>query len=197
MGKVYHHVNEDELPKCYNCNKDISEGFERCPHCGVPLRYTSIDDIKQATSLHTEGNILAARGDFAKAIDLYRQAVELFPDYAVAYYNLGLAHISLKDYTPAIEAMTQAIHLKSDFAAAYTSRGDSLVALDELDEAVKDYGKAIELYPDYARAYYKRALAYIKKDEKFEAREDLENYLSYKPHDTIARRKLEALKGGS
>ena len=93
--------------------------------------------------------------------------------------------------------MTQAIHLKSDFAAAYTSRGDSLVALDELDEAVKDYGKAIELYPDYARAYYKRALAYIKKDEKFEAREDLENYLSYKPHDTIARRKLEALKGGS
>ena len=27
------------------------------------------------------------------------------------------------------------------------------------------------------------------------AREDLENFLSYKPHDTIAKRKLKALKG--
>jgi tetratricopeptide (TPR) repeat protein len=188
-------VNEDELPRCYNCNKDISEGFERCPHCGVPIRYTNIDDIKKATSLHTEGNIMAARGDYAKAIALFREAVGLFPDYAVAYYNLGLAHIGAKEYSPAIEAMTQAIRLKSDFAAAYTSRGDSHVSLGDLDEAVKDYSKAIELYPDYAQAYRKRAEAYLKKDEKEMAREDLENFLSYKPHDTIARRKLEALKG--
>lgn len=188
-------MNEDGLPKCYNCNKDISEGFERCPHCGVTIRYTNIDDIKKATSLHTEGNIMAARGDYTGAIKLFREAVEIFPDYAVAYYNLGLAHIGAKEYDPAIEAMTQAIRLKPDFAAAYTSRGDSRVALGELDEAVRDYSKAIELYPDYAQAYRKRAEAYLKKDEKEMAREDLENFLSYKPHDTIAKRKLEALKG--
>ncbi len=188
-------MNEGELPKCYNCNKDISEGFERCPHCGVTIRYTRIEDIKKATALHTDGNIKAARGDYAAAIELYNQAVELFPDYAVAHYNLGLAYIGVKEYHAAIEAMTQAIHLKPDFAAAYTSRGDSHVALDDLDEAVSDYGKAIELYPDYAQAYYKRALAYLKKEEDSMAREDLENFLSYKPHDAIAKRKLKALKG--
>ena len=93
---------------------------------------------------------MAARGTTRAAIALYNQAVGLFPDYAVAYYNLGLAYIGAKEYRPAIEAMTQAIHLKPDFAAAYTSRGDSHVALGDLDEAVRDYGKAIELYPDYA-----------------------------------------------
>ncbi len=188
-------MNEDELPKCYNCNKDVSEGFDRCPHCGVPVHYTNIDDIKRATSLHTEGNIMAARGDFAKAIALFREAVGLFPDYAVAYYNLGLAHIGAKEHREAIEAMTEAIRLKSDFAAAYTSRGDSRVAQGDLDEAVRDYSKAIELYPDYAQAYRKRAEAYLKKEEREMAAEDLENFLSYKPHDTVARRRLESLKG--
>ena len=189
-------MNEDELPRCYNCNKDISEGFERCPHCGVPVRYTNIDDIKQATSLHTEGNIMAARGDYAKAIALFREAVGLFPDYAVAYYNLGLAHIGAKEYSPAIEAMTQAIRLKIRTSPPPTpAAATHTYPWVDLDEAVKDYSKAIELYPDYAQAYRKRAEAYLIKDEKEMAREDLENFLSYKPHDTIARRKLEALKG--
>ncbi len=189
-------MDEDALPKCYNCSKDISEGFERCPHCGVALKYSNIDAVKQATALHTEGNMRAARGDFAGAIELYRQAVELFPDYAVAHYNMGVACSSEKHHREAIEAYTEAIRLKPDFAAAYTGRGDSRVCMEMTEDAVRDYSKAIELYPDYARAYYKRALAYIKLGKTGLARQDLESYMSYKPHDSAARRKLESLRQG-
>jgi tetratricopeptide (TPR) repeat protein len=189
-------MEDNSLPKCYNCSKDISEGFERCPHCGVAIRYTNIDAVKQATSLHTEGNLRAARGDFEGAIELYRQAVALFPDYAVAYYNMGVACSSAKRHEEAAEAYSEAIRLKPDFAAAYTGRGDSRVALERAEEAVGDYSKAIELYPDYARAYYKRALAHIMLGRTDLAREDLESYMNYKPHDAAARRKLESLRQG-
>lgn len=186
-------MSEEISVKCYNCSKDISGGFEKCPHCGVPIRYSRIDDIKKATSLHTEGNVMASRGKYEEAIKLFLQAVELFPEYAIAYYNLGLAYIGLKMYPEAIEGFSQAIHLKPDFAAAYTSRGDAYAAISELDKAIQDYSKALELYPDYARAYYKRAQAYLSKGEGWRAKEDLQSYLTYKPHDVIARRKLESI----
>ncbi len=189
-------MGEEGLPRCYNCSKDISEGFERCPHCGVAVRYSNIEAVKLATALHTEGNVKAARGDFEGAIELYRRAVELFPDYSVAHYNLGVACSGAKRHREAVEAYSEAIRLKPDFAAAYTGRGDSRMALEEVGEAVGDYSKAIELYPDYARAYYKRALAYIRLGRTDRAREDLESYMTYKPHDAAARRKLESLGSG-
>jgi len=189
-------MGDEGLPRCYNCNKEISEGFERCPHCGVAVRYSNIDAVKEATALHTEGNMKAARGDFEGAIELYRQAVGLFPGYAVAYYNLGVALAGTKRHREAVEAYGEAIRLKPDFAAAYTGRGDSRMDLGEVEEAVGDYSKAIELYPDYARAYYKRALAYIRMGGTDRAREDLESYMTYKPHDVAARRKLESLGSG-
>ncbi len=187
-------MDEENLFKCYNCNKDLSKGFETCPHCGVPVRYSRIDEIKKATSLHTEGNIMVSLGRYQEAVELFCQAIELFPEYGVAYYNLGLAYISLREHRNAIEFLSEAIRLKPDFAAAYTSRGDAHLALGEIDQAIADYSMAIELYPDYARAYYKRAQAYIISEDVVHAQEDLNNYLTYKPHDTVARRKLENLK---
>ncbi len=186
-------MDEENLLKCYNCNKDISIGFETCPHCGVPVRYSKIDEIKKATNLHTEGNVMVSRGKYREAVEFFRQAIELFPEYGVAYYNLGLAYISLKEYSNAIDSLSDAIRLKPNFAAAYTSRGDAYLALGEVEQAIADYSMAIELYPDYARAYYKRAQAHIINEDVYHAREDLTDYLTYKPHDAVAKRKLENL----
>ncbi len=180
--------------RCFNCGKELAEGFDRCPHCGASTSYSGIDSIKEATTLNTQGNMLAAQGKQAEAIEAYRAALARFPDYAVCHYNLGLALQALKDYEDAIESFGLAIQLKSDFAAAYTGRGDALLGLGLSQEAIADYSKAIELYPDYAVAYFKRGEVFSEVEELAASLADFKSYLTYKPHDARAKRRVKQLR---
>ncbi len=178
---------------CYNCAKEFAEGFEKCPNCGATIKYSDIDGIKTATNLNSRAQMLASQGRYEEAIEAYLEALEQFPDYAVAHYNLGLAYQARKRYSEAIASYTRAIEMKPDFAAAYTGRGDSRLAMDEREAAVDDYSMAIELYPDYAMAYFKRSGVFDLMQKFEEALADLKSYLTYKPHDVRARKKMKAL----
>jgi len=178
---------------CYNCAKEFAEGFDKCPNCGATIKYSDIDGIKTATNLNSRAQMLASQGRYAEAIEAYLEALEQFPDYAVAHYNLGLAYQSSKKFREAIASFTRAIEMKPDFAAAYTGRGDSHLALEEGDAAIQDYSMAIQLYPDYAMAYFKRSAVFDLMRKSEEALADVRSYLTYKPHDVRARKKMKAL----
>ncbi len=186
-----------ETRKCFNCSKEIPLGVERCPACGFALSGGRIEAIKEATELNSLAQLHDSRGEFAESVSLYKRAVELYPEFVVAWYNLGIALGKLSRYQEAAESLSHAISLKPDFAAAYSARGDVHASAGYFQEAVKDYSMALELYPDYAQAYYKRALAWLEMGGMEEAVQDLEDYLFYKPHDTRARRRLEKLKRGA
>ena len=49
-----------------------------------------------------------------EAIESYKQAIRLDPDYAMAHYNLGLAYNSLGMHKEAIESHKQAIRIDPD-----------------------------------------------------------------------------------
>ncbi len=178
---------------CYNCAKEFAEGFDHCPHCGATIKYSDIDGIKTATNLNSRAQMLHSQGRYAEAIDAYLEALEQFPDYAVAHYNLGLSYQSSKMFREAISSFTRAIEMKPDFAAAYTGRGDSHLALEEREEAIEDYSMALELYPDYAVAYFKRSSVFDTMERSEDALADLRSYLTYKPHDVRARKKMKIL----
>ena len=185
-----------DIIRCFNCNKNIPAGVEKCPVCGFTVSGARIEAIKEATDLNTHAQLLEAKGEHEEAASLYRQAVELYPEFVVAHYNLGIALGRLNRNQEAEASLSEAIRLKPGFAAAYTARGDVYAASSEYDAAVKDYSKALELYPDYAQTYKKRARAWMEIGGREEARKDLEDYLFYKPHDTRARKHLEKLKEG-
>ena len=185
-----------ETTRCFNCSKEVPLGVERCPVCGFSFLGGRIEAIKEATELNSRAQLLDSQGKFGESVILYRRAVDLYPDFVVAWYNLGIALGRLSKNREAIDALGRAIALKPDFAAAYAARGEVHTSAGDYDDAVKDYSMAIELYPDYAQAYYKRALAWMKMERTEEARQDLEDYLFYKPHDARARRRLERLKEG-
>ncbi|MDD3719233.1 MAG: tetratricopeptide repeat protein [Actinomycetota bacterium] len=185
-----------ETTRCFNCTKEIPVGVESCPVCGFALSGGRIEAIKEAAELNSRAQLHDSKGEWEQSVPMYQRAVELYPEFVVAHYNLGIALGRTRRYDDAKEALTRAIKLKPDFAAAYSARGDIDAGAGDYDSAVCDYSKALELYPDYAQAYYKRALAWMEKDCAYEARQDLEDYLFYKPHDSRARRRLEKLKEG-
>lgn len=51
----------------------------------------------------------AGMGDRAKAIDAYKRAIALEPDYALAWFNLGGAYWNLRDYAQAESTWTEAL----------------------------------------------------------------------------------------
>lgn len=108
------------------------------------------------------GNVTADEKDFFSAERYYRKAIELKPDFADAFINLGL--LLSKDEncrTEAEELYRKAIKLQSDYAEAYYNLG-VLLSKDEnrQTEAEELYRKAIELRPDFARSYYNLSCLY-------------------------------------
>ncbi len=183
--------------RCFNCTREVPAGVENCPVCGFSLSGGRVDAMKEAAELNSRAQLHDSRGEWEQSIPMYSRAVELYPEFVVAHYNLGIALGKAKRFEEAREALSRAIKLKPDFAAAYTARGEIDAGSGDYDSAVSDFSMAIELYPDYAQAYYKRSLAWKEKECYFEARQDLEDYLFYKPHDARARRRLENFKEGA
>ena len=93
-------------------------------------------------------------GRLEDAVANYKKAIELKPDYAQAYNNLGTTLRELCQLEEAEASYKKAIELKSDYSRAYFGLGNTYKDLGKVEEAVANYKKAIELKPDYAEANY-------------------------------------------
>ena len=98
---------------------------------------------------------------FDAAIDSYKQALKIKPDYAEAYYNMGVALNDKGDPKAAIESYKQALKIKPDYAEAYNNIGNVLKDQGDLEAAIDSYKQAININPDYAEAYYNLSLLHL------------------------------------
>jgi len=90
---------------------------------------------------------------FDAAIDSYKQALKIKPDYAEAYYNMGVALNDKGDPKAAIESYKQALKIKPDYAEAYNNMGVALNDKGDPEAAIESYKQALKIKPDYAEAY--------------------------------------------
>ena len=98
---------------------------------------------------------------FDAAIDSYKQALKIKPDYAEAYYNMGVALNDKGNPKAAIESYKQALKIKPDYAEAYNNIGNVLKDQGDLEAAIDSYKQAININPDYAEAYYNLSLLHL------------------------------------
>ena len=107
----------------------------------------------------------AALQRYDAAIDSYKQVIMIKPDYAEAYYNMGITLDEKGELDAAIDSYKKAIEIKSDYAGAYYNMGNALKAKGELDAAIDNYKQAIKIKPDYAEAYYNMSITLDEKGE--------------------------------
>ena len=98
---------------------------------------------------------------FDAAIDSYKQALKIKPDYAEAYYNMGVALNDKGNPKAAIESYKQGLKIKPDYAEAYNNIGIVLKDQGDLEAAIDSYKQAININPDYAEAYYNLSLLHL------------------------------------
>ncbi|WP_204139999.1 tetratricopeptide repeat protein [Halomicronema sp. CCY15110] len=80
------------------------------------------------------------------AIAVYEQAIAATPDFALPYFNLGIARRSLGDLPGAVAAYEQAIARDPNYAAAHQNLAVALFKLSKLPESIEAFQRAIALY---------------------------------------------------
>jgi Flp pilus assembly protein TadD len=91
------------------------------------------------------GILYKRKGLLEKAIEEYKEALRLKPDYAEAHNNLGMAYREKGLFKEAERAYREAIRLKSDLGEAHFNLGILY------DLYLNRPGEAIQHYKDYLR----------------------------------------------
>jgi len=105
-------------------------------------------------------------GDKQRAVSLYEEMLELDPDYAPGYINLGTIHFHLRQFARAEELYRRATEKDPCYVLAFFDLGNVLDELERPDESIAAYQRAVELAPRYADAHYNLALAFERKGER-------------------------------
>ncbi|WP_045836718.1 tetratricopeptide repeat protein [Hyphomicrobium sp. 99] len=125
------------------------------------LKDTGLANDRRATILNDRGVANVRLGETKLALEDYNRAVELFPEYPVAYNNRGNLLLALGQYSEATKDFDRAIVLAPGYAAAYSNRGNARMKAGKTRDAILDFTKAIELMPASAPPLSGRGLAYL------------------------------------
>ena len=89
-----------------------------------------------------------AKGELAKAITDYDEAIKADPQQSAVYNNRGIAFAAQSDYDKAIADYDEAINLNPKYASALNNRGLAYFNKGQHQRAIADYDAAIQLEPD-------------------------------------------------
>jgi hypothetical protein len=88
-----------------------------------------------------------------------RRALELRPEHARAWNNLGVALDLANDFAAAETAFRRALAVEPGYSLAWLNLGGILINRRDWREAVQVYQRALELTPDDATGWARRAFA--------------------------------------
>ena len=126
-------------------------------------------------SVHTE------LSQFDLAIDNYKKALVIKPDYADAFCNIGIVQKKIGELDDSILSYRKAIKINPLHAVAHYNLGDALKYQGKLEEAIEVYHKALAIKPDYVDAYYNLGNALKDQGKLEEAVEVYHKALAIKP----------------
>ena len=119
-------------------------GSEPEPGQGISAK----EEAQQLARRHLEaGNALLESGRFADAVPEYNQVLRLYPYYAEAYMNRGMAYAQLNESQRAIQDFEQSVRLNPNLPRVYAGWGRALMAMYEPEEAIRYFDEAILLDP--------------------------------------------------
>jgi len=140
------------------------------------------------------GTILQEQNKHSDAIAYLKKATEAKPDFAKAWFRLGLSFDFEKDYSSAIDAYSKSIHANARMrmdkedkgGAAYHALGDLYNRFGFYDHALKVYSNALENNPDVPRLLSGEGVAQLKLKRFPEAEASFTKALEIDPSQTTA-----------
>lgn len=123
--------------------------------------------LEKARNKNLNGMKLYKQGKFSLAKNEFLASIEIFPEYAVAYNNLGLTYKQLGDMKGAENSYKNALRHKPDYPEAMNNYGVLLEAKGDSKTAREYLKKAILISRDYPEPYLNMAVS-LERDNRFE-----------------------------
>ena len=139
------------------------------------------------------GDVLVKEQRLDEALIHFRNALQIYPNYAEASNNLGYVLASQGRWSEAIAYYQAALRLRPDFLGAHRNLGVSLAETGRLDEAIGHFREVLRIDPGDADTHYNLATALLQLGRRDEAIAQLQEALRLKPNDTEVRERLRAL----
>jgi tetratricopeptide (TPR) repeat protein len=131
--------------------------------CGPkPIQKESILDTPENHC--NQGNRELKSGKLQAALDEFKRATALDPDYPGGYIGAALVLAEKNDYQMAFELVNKGIGKDNKFIDGYIAKGRIIVKQREGDDwlkrAVKEYEKALKIDPQSEKAMFYTGIAY-------------------------------------
>lgn len=145
------------------------------------------------------GRVKSAEGDIQAAVEEYRRACELFPNYAAAQYALALAYRRLGDTAKAQEHLAvyqraplaqpplddplrSAVKELNSGAQQHLSAGIRLEAAGQIEQAIAEQERALEIDPKLAQAHVNLISLYGRTGQPAKAEEHFRAAIAIDPN---------------
>lgn len=117
------------------------------PKRAIQMLETSITEKSSAAFDYILGNLLYQEDRVDESIKAYQVAIEKFPKYFRAYYNVGRAYVASGSYEAGLGYLQKAIEIQSGDGTLYGLIGYCYLNLDKPSTALDAYRSAIMLAP--------------------------------------------------
>lgn len=127
-----------------------------------PVAVQYFDNALRVDSTYLEAQEFKAafykrRGDFDKAFAIYRDLILRDPDYAEAYFDMGMIYLEQDSLRKAYDHFNIAVKVDPIFVKAYYYRGLASEQMGDKEAALADYKQASGMAPEYEEAQEAKA----------------------------------------
>lgn len=144
-----------------------------------PLRADACDHL---------GRIALLKGQYNKALILFRRAIEIDPGTPGIHFRIAKAHVFLGKLKDAVSELQKDIELFPEASQSYSLLGETYLQLKEYQKAKENFEAAIRIKPDYTKAYYGLATTCARLGLKDESKEAQQKFKQYEAEDQKAGR---------
>lgn len=149
------------------------------------LIFISIQVVAQSSieDFVTEGIQYHDKGNYDKAIETYKKALEINPKSTLVNYEMALSHFAKEDFKNAIKYSDVVLEQNKDhMLQAYMTKGSALDMLGKTKKSIKLFKKAIKESGGHYLLYYNLGLNYYKLNDLDNAEENVINAIKNNPN---------------
>ncbi len=103
-------------------------------------------------SYNTKGSSLNYLGKTDEAIDIFLEGIDLYPDFDLLHYNLGLAYHTKMEYENAKDAFIAAIEINPQHSGAHLNLGRTMMRINKRVESLLSLYFFLLLEPNTERS---------------------------------------------
>lgn len=166
----------NEILNLIKANKFV-EAESKCEEIKIKLD-------KNVEFLHIYGFIFLNLKKYDKAINVWKKAIKINPEFVEGLNNLGNAFLKIKKFDEAIEYLNDALKLKPDFFETYYTLSEAFFHKAMYEASLKNLDKALNLKPDHLPTINNKIKLLLKMRKKEDALKFLDKVIPYHPKNS-------------